>query len=116
MGTKKKDLKFFEKEETLENPIPEAVARDPMLDENYMGFPKYSKEAPFMDPVLRCDGCGKLVRHAYLQEKGSCICGHKKVKEVRTLSQKEYDAVKAEFPDFAAVFEARPDEEVKALL
>lgn len=117
MGKEKEKqmMEFFDDPALDVDPIQGAV-RDPKLDENYMGYPKYSKEAPFMDPVVRCDGCQKLVRVAFLQEKGGCICGNKRVKELRHLSQEEYNSLKAEFPDFAAVFDPMGDDEKKALL
>jgi len=84
--------------------------RDLELDKNYMNYPKYSKEAPFMDPVVRCDSCNKIVRVKYLNQNGACVCGCRKVKEIRNLEEDEMEAIQKEFPDFAAVFEPNEDE------
>lgn len=59
-----------------------------------------------MDPVLRCDSCKKLVRVDYLDTRGGCPCGSRRMVEVRSLSQVEMAKLEQEFPDFAAVFTA----------
>ena len=79
--------------------------KDPALNENYMNYPKYSREAPFMDPVLRCTQCKQLIKRLYLQSNGACSCGCRRVSEVRTLSEEEFEKLKEVYPDFAAVFQ-----------
>jgi len=84
--------------------------KDPALNENYMNYPMYSKEAPFMDPVLRCSSCGKLVKRLYLQANGACACGSRRVTELRTLNEEEFEKLKEAYPDFAEVFKAVSDD------
>lgn len=42
------------------------------------------------DFLLRCASCHKLVLHTYLNEKGSCSCGNRKVNEIRGLTAWEW--------------------------
>lgn len=72
---------------------------------------KYSKDAPFADPVLRCNSCKNLVRVEYLRKNGSCPCGGRRMLEVRTLTGEEANKLRKEFPDFVDVFKVVPDVE-----
>ena len=69
---------------------------------------KYGKEAPFADPVVRCDSCNNLVFVDKLKKLGVCPhCGNRKVREVRHLSQSEIDVLKGSDidPDFISLFQ-----------
>ena len=71
---------------------------------------KYGKDAPFNDPVVRCDSCRNLIFTDTLRKDGHCNhCGNRKVREVRFLDQHEMDVLKARNvdPDFLAMFQAK---------
>ena len=52
---------------------------------------KYSKDGPFSDPVVRCDGCHTLVQTKKLQSIGCCPkCGNTRVRNVKTISGEEW--------------------------
>lgn len=50
------------------------------------GYPAYHKEGPFMDPVVRCDSCKRLLLLTQLRLDGRCGCGVRKVRNVGNLS------------------------------
>ncbi len=72
---------------------------------------EYSKDGPFKEPVVRCDSCNRLLLLTKLKEMGACICGSRKVKNVRGFD----DVEKAKMiewgidPDFVALFEPIDD-------
>lgn len=71
---------------------------------------KYGKDAPFADPVVRCDGCRDLIFMDKLRKLGHCPhCGNRKVREVRFLNHSEMTVLKASGvdPDFLAIFEEK---------
>ena len=49
------------------------------------GMEKYHKDKPFMDPVLRCDSCSRIVLRSKVHELGMCTCGNRRVRNVLTL-------------------------------
>lgn len=51
---------------------------------------KYDKDAPFMDPVVRCDSCGRLILIKKLHKYGFCSCGNKKVRAMLAFNLREY--------------------------
>jgi len=51
---------------------------------------KYDKEAPFEDPVVRCDACKKIVRMTDLRKLGMCSCGNRKVRAMLAFNFWEY--------------------------
>jgi len=67
-------------------------------------------ENTFEDPVVRCVDCQRLIFHDEIQKFGLCPdCGTRKVRNVLTLRQGEYDALKAKGHDgFLAKFEGVP--------
>jgi DNA-directed RNA polymerase subunit RPC12/RpoP len=74
---------------------------------------KYSKEAPFTDPVVRCSSCGVLLLHDTIQKYGCCKkCGNRRVTNVRIMTDKEMQSLKAKggMEDFIAIFEGVDDD------
>lgn len=52
--------------------------------------PKYSKDAPFTDPVVRCDSCQVVVRAETIRKLGMCPdCGNRRVKNVLMMKPEE---------------------------
>lgn len=73
---------------------------------------KYSKDGAFCEPIVRCDGCAKLILVAELHKLGMCPnCSNTRVKNARTLNGDEMEMLKAMAaegkidPDFIALFE-----------
>lgn len=68
---------------------------------------QYSKDGAFNDPVVRCDSCQKILMVAKLKEMGACICGSRKVKNLRGYNDVEEAQMKdwGVDPDFLALFE-----------
>ena len=73
---------------------------------------KYSKDGPFMDPVVRCDSCQTLLLVAELKEAGACMrCANTRVRNLRGVLISEdcqtlidwRDEGKID-PDFVALF------------
>ena len=78
-----------------------------------MGVEKYSKEAPFEDPIVRCCECNKIVIKLKLKEQGMCpYCGNRRVRNVLTMSDEEMTKLKDQGVDtaFIALFEGVEDE------
>ena len=74
---------------------------------------KYDKDTEFHEPVLICDSCNELVLASSLRKHGSCVhCGNRKVRNVRTMSEKNMGIAKAWAeagkidPDWIKLFEA----------
>lgn len=69
------------------------------------------QEAPaegFSDPVVRCTECQRLITRAEIQVAGCCPdCGCRRVRNVLTLKDDEMARAKAEWPEFAAIFEPK---------
>lgn len=75
--------------------------------------PKYSKDAPFTDPVVRCDSCQELILREKLCKLGMCPkCGNRRVRNVMVMSPDEWEKVKGWDldPDWLAIFEAVNDD------
>jgi DNA-directed RNA polymerase subunit RPC12/RpoP len=51
---------------------------------------KYDKEAPFEDPVVRCDSCGRLLLMKDVHKNGLCGCGNRKVRAILAFNLREY--------------------------
>jgi hypothetical protein len=51
---------------------------------------KYDKDAPFEDPVVRCDSCSRLILTKQLHKTGVCQCGNRKVRAILGFNLKEY--------------------------
>lgn len=66
------------------------------------------KQGTFTDPVVRCTECQRLVTRAEIQASGGCPgCGCRRVRNVLTLNDAEMERAKAEWPEFAALFEGK---------
>jgi hypothetical protein len=68
---------------------------------------KYDKEAPFADPVVRCDSCGKLMRTEELHKNGICQCGNRKVRAILSFNWREKMLMKYWWridPEYLALF------------
>lgn len=77
---------------------------------------KYGKEAPFNDPVVRCDSCKNLIFTDKLKKIGKCPhCGNRKVREVRHLTESEMHVLHGSDidPDFIAMFAPVEDVETE---
>ncbi len=56
---------------------------------------KYSKDAPFCEPVVRCDGCAELILLETVKTIGMCPkCSSTKVKNVRAMNEEEMENCK----------------------
>lgn len=77
---------------------------------------QYGKDGDFNDPVVRCDSCGKMILVSKLKEMGACICGSRKVRNLRGYDGKERDLM-VEWgvdPEFLALFEQIDDRGIAA--
>ena len=55
-----------------------------------VNIPKYHKDGAFCEPLLRCDGCTRLIFLTDIKKVGACNhCGNTRVKNVRILSEAE---------------------------
>ena len=75
---------------------------------------KYSKDGDFTDPIVRCDSCNKIILVSKLKEMGACLCGSRKVKNLRGFDDTE-QALMVRWgvdPDFMALFEGIDSEGV----
>ena len=73
-----------------------------------MDFSKYHKDAPFTDPVVRCDSCNRIVLREQLKKIGCCPhCGGRRVKELRIFDEKELEQMQRweVDPEFLKLFE-----------
>ena len=43
---------------------------------------KYGKDGPFVDPVVRCDKCDKILLKTSLAIRGMCDCGNRRVQNL----------------------------------
>lgn len=80
----------------------------PLRPWRVMSAPKYSKDAPFTDPVVRCDSCIKLVKTASVQKHGCCThCGNRRVRAINLMTEAELTEVKTWNidPEWLALFE-----------
>jgi Zn finger protein HypA/HybF involved in hydrogenase expression len=73
---------------------------------------KYSKDGPFVEPVVRCDKCNEIVQVQILKRLGMCPhCSNTRVRNVRTLSEEEVKRVQGWVdigevdPDWIKLFE-----------
>ena len=56
---------------------------------------KYDKDAPFADPVVRCDSCAKIVQTTELRRLGCCPnCGNRKVRNVLVFNEADLAQMK----------------------
>jgi hypothetical protein len=51
---------------------------------------RYSKDGPFIDPVVRCDSCNKIILMERLHKTGLCECGNRKVRAMLAFNLREY--------------------------
>lgn len=66
------------------------------------------KKGEFNDPVVRCTECQRMITRQEIQEHGGCPgCGCRRVRNVLVLNDDEMARVKAEWPEFALVFEPK---------
>lgn len=73
-----------------------------------MSIVKYHKDGPFIEPVVRCDSCNKLVMVKTLRDAGVCpFCSNTKVRNVRTISSEEIEWAKEKGidPEWIALFD-----------
>lgn len=68
---------------------------------------KYSKDGQFSDPVVRCDSCQRLLLVEKLKTMGACVCGGRKVRNVRSCNEEELKAMTqwGIDPEFITLFE-----------
>ena len=75
--------------------------------------PKYSKDAPFEDPIIRCDSCQAIFLREKIHKFGCCPeCGNRRVRNVLVMKPDEFRKVKEMGidPEFLALFEEVGDE------
>ena len=70
---------------------------------------KYDKDnkSDFADPIVRCDGCQKILTRADIQKHGCCkYCGARKIRNILILSKEEMEDMKqvGVDPHFLALF------------
>lgn len=71
----------------------------------------YESDAPFQDPVVRCDSCQRILMVSKLKELGGCVCGSRKVRNLKGFDDKE-QALMQEWgvdPVFINLFEPLAD-------
>ena len=76
-------------------------------------YPKYDKDGPFMDPIVRCCDCQKLILRPQIKKFYGCPrCGNKRVRNVLAMTESEMDWLKKKKvdPDFIALFEGVEDD------
>lgn len=73
-----------------------------------MGNSMYGKDAPFHDPVVRCDSCNKIIRTSTLRQLGMCECGNRKIRNLQTFTSEERTTMEGWGidPEFFAQFQA----------
>jgi hypothetical protein len=71
----------------------------------------YESDAPFQDPVVRCDSCQRILLVSKLREMGGCLCGSRKVRNLKGFDDKEEAQMKdwGVDPLFLRLFEPIPD-------
>lgn len=72
-----------------------------------MGNEKYSKDGPFSDPVVRCNGCSQIQKSEDLRRLGMCTkCGNTRVSNLRQFSEEEWQLMQkwGIDPQFLALF------------
>ena len=57
-------------------------------------YPKYHKDSPFTDPVVRCDSCAKILLLDDLRSHGVCLCGNRKVRNLMAFNFREWFRMK----------------------
>ena len=76
---------------------------------------KYGKDGPFLDPIVRCDKCNKILMVSYLQQEGRCPhCGNRRIRNLLNFNFWEY--LKMRFvwkvdPKFLKVFTTKKGKE-----
>lgn len=75
----------------------------------------------FIDPLLRCDGCSKIVHRDWVSQNGGCNhCGNRRIKSLHGFQDEELNDLKAgtyklglkEYsidPEFFELFEAQEE-------
>ena len=74
--------------------------------------PKYHRDAPFDDPIVRCTECQTLAYRGHLTKEGMCSkCGNRRFRNVMTLNAEEMKELvsKKVDPDFLALFAGSED-------
>lgn len=71
-------------------PTPTNDPKDGATQSQLDALQKYSLDGPFMEPVVRCDACQKLMLTATLKKVGMCDkCGNARVRNIRVLGDEE---------------------------
>jgi hypothetical protein len=75
-------------------------------------LPKYHRDGPFDDPIVRCTECQSIIYRDTLGKMGMCSkCGNRRVRNVLSLNPEEMQAAKDRKidPQFLALFEESED-------
>ncbi len=64
-----------------------------LTDAQIIAADKYSHDGEFIEPLVRCDSCAKLMFSKKLTNQGSCDCGNTRVRNITKLSKKELKKV-----------------------
>ena len=55
----------------------------------------YTKDGDFSEPIVRCDGCSRLILLSVIKNIGGCNwCGNKRLRNVQTFTEEESEQVK----------------------
>jgi hypothetical protein len=74
---------------------------------------KYGKDGPFLDPVLRCDKCNRILLKVQLEKDGGCPhCANRRIRNLCGFNLLEY--LKMRFiwkidPEFLKIFTTKKD-------
>ncbi len=51
---------------------------------------KYSKDGPFVDPLVRCDSCAKIITNESISTIGMCEhCGNRRIRNLQNFTEEE---------------------------
>ncbi len=64
-----------------------------LTDAQIVAADKYSHDGEFVEPLVRCDSCSRLIFVKELTRRGMCQCGNTRVRNVKSLKKKELKLV-----------------------
>ena len=65
-----------------------------LSDAQVIATDRYSHDGEFVEPLVRCDSCAKLIFLQQLTKRGMCECGNTRVRNVRSLTEDELETAR----------------------